>query len=147
MKTPKTEKLLDDFIEKYGETELARILSEKMSGDNSNEDVLTIIANQALHKIPAEHLHGEVYVASEGNVNFVQGADLNHELLKILQPLKHKLREKSWKRVHLVPTGHPVIALQIKNLVYHVLRLNTIDLCYLQGHYYDIEIKRESLLD
>ena len=147
MKNPATEKALDEFIEKHGEAELASLLKEKTSQMNSGEDILTIIANQALHKIPDQYLHGEVYVASEGNVNFVHGVDLKNELLKILQPLKSKLREKSWKRVHLVPTGHPVIALQIKNLVYHVLRLDTIDLCYLQGHYCEIEMKRESLLD
>jgi hypothetical protein len=50
-----------------------------------------------------------------------------------------------WRKVYLVPTGHPVVSMQIKTLVYRVLRMNTIDLVYLNGVYYTLDLDQREV--
>lgn len=67
------------------------------------------------------------------------------ELKTILGRLAVKLRSGRWKRVYLIPTGHPVLSLQIKTMVYRLLRLNTIDLYYKAGTYFEIDLDQRAI--
>ncbi|KUM05050.1 hypothetical protein Cv017_11220 [Chromobacterium subtsugae] len=59
--------------------------------------------------------------------------------------VKDKLMERSWKRIYFIPTGHPIISLQIKLLIYQVTRLNSIDLLYLDGNFVDVDMNIREL--
>ena len=146
MNTPSLKDLLNQAAEICGVERVEGILKELINSNQKKSDVLTIIANDALHKIPPQYFHGELYVASKGNLNFNSKEMVMSELQSILLTVKEKLSEKSWKKVYLIPTGHPILALQIKNLVYHILRLDTADLFYSAGQYYEIEICRADFL-
>ncbi len=107
--------------------------------------VLTIVANAGVHEIPSEHLRGDVFHASHGNWNVSTDGDLRSELQRILTGVAQKLKERPWQIVYLVPTGHPVVSMQIKTLVYRALRLNTIDLAYLNGTYYIVDLDQREI--
>lgn len=55
------------------------------------------------------------------------------------------LRSEQWSFVYLIPTGHPVLSLQIKAMVYRLLRLNTIDLYHKAGTYFEINLDQRAI--
>jgi len=139
-------KLIETYIEEVGLDQLKEILIRETSRSKLDDYSLTIIANQGLHDIPSRFVHGELHIASSGNLNFENREAIIEQYKEILLKLKQKLSEKEWKKVYLVPTGHSTLALQIKSLVYHVLRIDTIDQFYSKGDYYEIEVNVRSLL-
>lgn len=138
--------LIEACIEKIGLDQLKRTLIREINKNRLDDYSLTIIANQGLHEIPSRFIHGQLYIASSGNLNFDSKKAIVEQYEEILSKLRQKLSEKEWKKVYLVPTGHSTLALQIKSLVYHILRIDTIDLFYSKGDYYEIEINVRSLL-
>jgi len=137
--------LLTHLIEKVGAEEAEKVLLHKISEHDAEAVVLTIVANERMHSIPSRFIHGEYYVASSGNLDFGSEEAIVRQYEEILSKLRKKLSEQEWKKVYLVPTGHVTLALQIKNLVYQVLRIDTIDLFYSKGDYHEIEIDFRSL--
>ena len=107
--------------------------------------VLTIVANAGIHEIPAGYLRGEVYEASRGDWDASTEESLLLELRAILSRLAKKLRSGRWKCVYLIPTGHPVLSLQIKAMVYRLLRFNTIDLYYKAGIYFEVNLDQRAI--
>jgi hypothetical protein len=107
--------------------------------------VLTIVANVGVHEIPKAYLRGEVYEASRGDWDASTEEALLLELKAILSRLANKLRSNRWKRVYLIPTGHPVLSLQIKAMVYRLLRFNTIDLYHKAGTYFEINLDQRAI--
>jgi hypothetical protein len=107
--------------------------------------VLTIVANAGVHEIPRDYLRGEVFEASRGDWNASTEEALLLELKAILSRLANKLRSGRWERVYLIPTGHPVLSLQIKTMVYRLLRLNTIDLYYKGGTYIEVNLDHRAI--
>jgi hypothetical protein len=138
-------KLLSQSVETLGTERIEEILREALDAHENQSNSLTIIANSGMHEIPNRFIHGELYIASSGNLNFDTKESITEEYKKILVDLKKKLLEKEWKRVYLVPTGHVTLALQIKLLIYHVLRIGSIDLFYSKGDYHELEIGHRSL--
>jgi hypothetical protein len=136
--------IIKEFIDKFGEDHLEQLLGSRLAEDS----ILTIIGNEGIHSIPPEYIHGEAYVASRGNLDLSSKESIKNEYQIILKNLFVKLNEKSWRKVYFVPTGHTTLALQIKQLVYHVLRQSTVDLFYSKGTYIEIDIDyRDVLLD
>jgi hypothetical protein len=90
-------------------------------------------------------LRGVVYAASHGDWNASTEQDLVIELSRILSGVVRKLRSQHWSRVYLIPTGHPILSLQIKAMVYRILRLNTIDLYYKSGSYFEIDLDQRAI--
>lgn len=70
---------------------------------------------------------------------------MHHELSGILERLVTQLRERQWCRIYLVPTGHPILSLQIKMMVYRLLRRNTTDLFYHDGTYFEIDLDQRAI--
>jgi hypothetical protein len=134
--------IIKEFIDKFGEENLEQLLESRLAEDS----ILTIIGNEGIHSIPSQYIHGEVYVASKGNLNLSSEEAIANEYQIILKKLFAKLNEKSWRKVYFVPTGHTTLALQIKQLVYHVLRQSTVDLFYSKGTYIEIDIDYRELL-
>ena len=144
MSSPDVQELLERAIAVHGAEQVSQVLNELLRA-TPGQRVLTIVANAGVHQIPDRYLRGEVYEASRGNWNATSEAALVGELTKLLEALAAKLRAQSWERVYLVPTGHPILALQIKAMVYRILRLNTVDLYYARGTYFDIDIDQRAV--
>ena len=140
-------KLVDECITAFGddvvENSLATLMNERRLSNES--DVLTIVANAGVHTIPKSYLRGEVYVASHGNWTAVDEKTLNREISEILLAAAKKLKQHPWRKVFLVPTGHPAVSMNIKVLVYRILRINTVDWVYLGGEYYCLEIDQRAI--
>src|SRR5690242_3027812 len=122
--------LLERCVSVRGEELVREQLSGLLNGPSAENETLTIIANSGVHAIPSQYQRGEVYAASHGNWNVSSQSDLEAEFKRILVGLGRKLKQSPWKRIYLIPTGHPALAIQIKLLVYRVTRINTIDLFY-----------------
>ncbi|MBK8809960.1 MAG: hypothetical protein IPN69_04430 [Acidobacteria bacterium] len=119
-----------------------------LSSFATDELTLTIIANAGVHVIPPKYLRGESYSASHGNMDFSTQEVLLVTYKDILSNLAKKLHEKPWSKIYLIPTGHSTLALQIKLFVYHILRIDTINLFYHKGEYFELTINhREVVLD
>jgi len=138
-------KLLDQALKSSGRSRLEATLKGLASDDVSKNGVLTIVANAGVHSIPETFLRGEVYEASRGDWDVSTEEALLLELRGILSRLVSKLRSRRWSRVYLIPTGHPILSIQIKALVYRVLRLNTIDLYYKQGSYFEVDLDQRDI--
>jgi hypothetical protein len=143
-------KSLTDVLEKCvkacGEEVVEKTLSALLAEKQENQNVLTIIANSGIHKIPSHYCRGEVYSASHGNWNISSEEDLKEEFRRILRDLGTKLASRQWSRIYLVPTGHPALSAQIKLFVYRITRVSTIDLVYFNGHYYEIELDHREIV-
>jgi hypothetical protein len=112
---------------------------------DSTKPSLTVVANAGVHRIPAKYLRGEVFEASYGDLDLSTREAATKSIGTILIELAGKLREKEWREIYLVPTGHPVLTAQIKTMIYRVLRKNTVDLLYAGGVYFDIDIDQRKL--
>jgi hypothetical protein len=118
---------------------------KKLGTDEPETTVRTIIANAGVHSIPKAYLRGEVYEASRGDWDVSTEEALLTELRGILSGVVSKLRSQSWSRIYLIPTGHPVLSLQIKAMVYRILRFNTVDLYYKNGFYFEVDLDQRSI--
>lgn len=145
MKPKRLHELLDEVL-KTRDSEEVVVALENLRGQNAPEaTILTIIANAGVHEIPKAYLRGEVYEASRGDWDAKTEEALLLELSRILTGLAKKLRSRPWKHVYLIPTGHPIVSLQIKSMVYRLLRLNTIDLYYKAGAYFEIDLDQRAI--
>jgi len=128
-----------------GPDEVRTALMNLDTGPGSDLDSLTIIANAGIHEIPKAFLRGEVYEASRGDWDASTEEALIGELITILSRLANKLRSQQWQRVYLIPTGHPILSIQIKAMVFRLLRLNTIDLYYKAGKYFEVDLDQRGI--
>jgi hypothetical protein len=138
-------KLLDKAVKARGVSPVEEALQGLLKPDAPESTVLTIIANAGVHEIPRIYRRGEVYKASQGDWDASTEEALRRELRAILARLANKLRSRRWQRVYLIPTGHPVLSVQIKAMVYRLLRINTVDLYHKAGTYFEIDIDQRAI--
>jgi hypothetical protein len=127
------------------ETVEKRLSSLLLEPEQSEEAILTIIGNCGVHVVPSQYLRGEVYCASHGNWDASSQEALDAEFKRILGELGRKLNERVWKKIYLIPTGHPALSVQIKLFVYRITRINTVDLFYKNGQYYELDINHREI--
>lgn len=127
-----------------GQARVTEVLA-KLAQEKDGGHTLTLVANAGVHTIPNEYLRGEIYEVSRGNWIAQTHDELVEELAGLLSNLARHLRLRAWRKVYLIPTGHPVLTANIKLLVYRVLRLNTIDLYYKDGSYLEISIDHRAI--
>jgi hypothetical protein len=134
-------KAVEKFILKYGEDKLVDLVTHQ-----SNENILTIIANAGVHPYHALHKRGEIFVASEGSLDFSSKESAVAEIEVVLVRVAKKLKEKRWSHVYLVPFGPAPLSLQIKSIVHKVLDIETIDVLHLgNGAHVDICLSPRSI--
>lgn len=134
-----TEDLVQKFINIHGEKALIDELERKPNKENGK--VLTIISNGGVHPLNALHQRGEVFVASEGNIDFSTKSSTERAITKILHGVASKLQSQTWETIYLVPFGPSVLSMLIKSLVYKVLYIETIDVLHAgESIHFDIEI-------
>lgn len=126
--------LVEDFIRNHGESKLIDVLSPE-----SHDNILTIVSNAGVHPYHALHKRGEIYIASEGTLDFSSKESAIAEIESVLLRVAKKLKEKRWSRVYLVPFGPAPLSLQIKSLVHKILDIETIDVLHVgNGMHVDI---------
>lgn len=145
MKSSEIRELLDQAVASSGSDRVVAVLQSLARSDPPDEGILTVVANAGIHSVPSVFLRGDVYEASRGDWDAATEEALLLELRHILSGLVHKLRSRQWSRVYLIPTGHPILSLQIKAMVYRILRLNTIDLYYKAGSYFEVDLDQRAI--
>ncbi len=133
MKVSELRKLLDQAVQSSGNDRVVAALENLAATDQPEKGVLTIVSNAGIHSIPEAFLRGEIYEASRGDWDVSTEEALKTELTRILARLVIKLHRGHWRRVYLIPTGHPILSLQIKTMVYRVLSQH--DRFVLQGRF------------
>jgi len=135
---------INKLLEKYSYQQLKDRILELEESNNASSNILTVISNAGIHKFPEKYLRGEIYTASSGNIATNTSKEINGEIKVILKNLHEKLNEKNWKIIYLIPTGHPVVSSHIKSFIYRVRRINTIDVFYVNGQYFEVNIDHRS---
>lgn len=126
-------KKLSLLLDMYGRD---AIEAEINSVETDTATELTIVANAGLHPIPAAFTFGQLYIASEGNLDFSSIKSVDKEIDKILKNLKVILKSRRWRKIYLIPFGHSVISMNIKMAVFRTLRIETSDIFYFgEGQY------------
>lgn len=123
---------LQTLIDKYGINEIR----EYIDGVGEQKHDLTIVSNAGLHRISENILNGEVFEFTTGNIAMCNQEEMKDDLREPIARLVNKLNQRAYKNIYLVPTGPAVLALLIKNIVYTISRINTIDLVYTSGQYF-----------
>ena len=136
--------LLDAAVGSAGAERVTEVLTS-LARQETLTDTLTLVSNAGVHTIPDNYLHGDIYEVSRGDWTASTPAEVHEELTRLLRGLAHKLRSRPWRQVYLVPTGHPILTVNVKLLVYRLLRINTIDLYYRVGQYIEVHIDHRRL--
>lgn len=137
---------IQELKEIYGESAVKNAINEWGIYDKKVREC-TIIVNSGLHSFPESLLRGEVYEFSRGMLDFSSGDRVEKQIMELLIELAKFLRTEKWNRVYIVISGHCILSMQIKMLVYRLTRLETIDWFYDgSGNYYDIKIPMREIL-
>lgn len=129
--------LVADYITLNGEDAFVALIKKSAKQESQ---VLTIIVNAGVHPVLAEHKRGEVFIASSGNIDFSSKKNIENEFREILLNVAKKLQSQNWNKIYIVPYGPSVLSMLIKNLVYRVLYINTVDILHVgSGVHYDID--------
>ena len=131
-----------------GKTKVLQTLSE-VAETKAVEDDLTIIVNEGVHHLDDEFKRGDVFIASQGSLDFSSAETVHAEYQRVLVATAQKLKSRSWKRVYIVPFGPTTLSMQIKLLVYSICGLQSIDVMQLNGETrIDLDINlRELIVD
>lgn len=121
-------KTVEDYIGLFGPERVLNKLSELTLSDEPN--ALTIVCNAGVHRLPNDILIGEVYYASEGNIDFASSESVLAEYDRILLNIATTLKSSRWDRIYVIPHGPTTLAMQIKLLCYRVLGFETVDWFY-----------------
>jgi hypothetical protein len=146
MTTDALQKSLKDLIATYGVELLQREL-RRLDPSDPVENVLTIVSNSGTHALPKEHLHGTVYFASEGSLDFSSGEEIKKQFEQILINLARVVKSKRWNKIYLLPFGPSALTMLIKLLVFRITYIDTWDIIYLgNGKYSEIQIETRDLI-
>lgn len=123
---------VEKLIREHGKEEVLSA-AESVELHDAKSQQLTILCNKGMHPVPTEIVRGELFVASEGNLNFSTPKDVESEIESILSRTAQKIRSRAWQEIYIIPHGHVVISMQIKFLCYRILGVETIDWFYLSS--------------
>jgi len=125
-------------------TELADEIYDTLFPPSSGDDSLTIVANQGVHAIDESKLPGEVFYASHGNLGGspMTAEDLQADLVAALSVAATKLKERHYQTVYIVPSGLPVLSLNLALVVHQVTSKPAVILQYDRegGDYWPIQL-------
>jgi hypothetical protein len=142
----KTKGCIEGFIQQLGEEALVEVLSESLKR-RTDEYTLTIICNRGVHAIPESTVRGEEFTLSEGRSIDTSSTESMHQSVSaILAPLARKLKEKNWRQIYIVPSGHPLLYAHAKLMVFQITRIETIDSVYVgDGEYIDLYVSHRAI--
>lgn len=139
-------KALDQLVGKYGsENVLRKALSYQQ--EEVSDSILTIVCNLGPHPLPHEIVRGELFIASEGNLDFSSHIEVEKSITNVLEGVIKKVSSKQWTSIYLVPFGHVTLAMQIKALCHRILGIETIDWFYLSTvGYFPLKLSTRELI-
>lgn len=148
MVTDRLQGLLLECEEKMGSAEVERVLKLLLSDGRDDEElILTIVANAGVHHMPPDIKRGEVFILSEGSLDFSTKDTIVREFSDCLVQLAAELKRKAWKKIYLVPFGPTTLSALAKLVVFRVTGMETIDVMHVGGGaYVDVEIDARSLI-
>jgi hypothetical protein len=126
------EKALEKAISSLGHEKVLDILL-KATQKKHKTQTLTIIANKGVHQISEKFLRGDIFVASEGSLDFSSPEAIHQEFELILKKTAKKLKSNDWKKVFIIPFGPAPLSMQIKLLVYRVCGIESIEIMHIPG--------------
>lgn len=131
------DKVLRDLLESYPPSVIKSSLNRISRQSHNNE--LTVVVNFGMHALPEEILRGDVFFFSEGNVDI--SSDGVKETVELLSKRAVKyLRRKTWNKVNVIPSGHPLLVAMATLIVYRVTRISPTVVFYVDGDYRDVEL-------
>lgn len=142
----RTKRCIEEFIALHGETALIQMLATKLD-EQSDAYTLTIVCNRGAHAIPDSMVRGEEFTLSEGrSVDTSTNQGMNRSVTEILTRLARKLKEKNWKKIYMIPSGHPLLYAHAKLMVFQITRIETTDVVYLgNGEYEELYVSHRTL--
>jgi hypothetical protein len=144
--TKEVKSLVEDFSNTFGEKELEKLLLSRLQ-QSSGTNVLTIICDDTLHKIPSHLIEGESFVFSTGNFDTTSEDAVARYLALRTVALCEQLNSKTWKRIRLIFSGHAILAATAKLAIYRVTHLETEDVLYFGEHgYLEINLRLREVL-
>jgi hypothetical protein len=144
--TKEISSLVQKFSETFGDEELVKLLSSKLER-SATENVLTIICDNTLHKIPSDLIEGELFIFSSGSFDTSSEQAMRTYLEDRVLALFVTLNTKTWKRIRLIYSGHAILASTAKLAVYRVTHLETEDVLYFgEKGYLRISLRLRDLL-
>lgn len=144
--TKEIDSLVELFSKTFGEKELEKLLSSRLE-QFKGANVLTIICDDTLHKIPSRLIDGELFVFSSGNFDTSSELAISQYLESRIVALCAKLNTRIWKRIRLIYSGHAILASTAKLAIYRVTHLETEDVLYFGEHgYLQISLRLRDVL-
>ncbi len=140
------QKSLRELIDTYDVEQLHSEL-RRLASSEQDQNVLIIVSNSGTHPLPEEHLHGIVYFASEGSLDFSSGAAVKRQFEHILIKLSSIVKGKQWNKVYILPFGPWALTMLIKLLVFRITCSDIYDIIYLgNDKYAEIQIETRDLI-
>ena len=142
----KTKKSIEEFIKQRGEDALVEVLSTILNRQ-ADEYTMTIVCNRGVHAIPESMVRGEEFTLSEGrSIDTSSREKMYDSVSEILVPLARTLKEKNWRRIYMIPSGHPLLYAHAKLMVFQITRIETTDCVYVgDGQYVDLYVSHRSI--
>jgi hypothetical protein len=142
-----TERAIASYLRTVGFDRARKVLDKAEAREAKKIGTLTIIANHGLHHIPPRFLRGEVFVLSRGTLDLSNAKQIQITFTRLLRPLAQKLRAEQWRRIYIIPTGHPTLSMQAKLLVFRITRIESTEVFYLgNGRYLDLSLDQRRLI-
>jgi len=120
-------------IDSAGRAKVVDMLNHLAVDTPSSELTLTIVVNSGVHHLADEYLRGDVFVCSEGSLDFSSPASVHTEFRRVLTNTARKLKSRAWSCVYIVPFGPATLSMQVKLLVYRVCGIESIDVMNIPG--------------
>lgn len=134
------------LVRRNGTEWVTRELADAESSEDNRTQTLTIVSNVGIHPLPGEILQGQVFLASEGNLDFSSMDKIKLQYIDILTRLAQKLKEQEWTDIYILPFGHCTLSMQIKLLIYRVTRIEAKEIFHIGGGKYGILSIEQRLL-
>jgi hypothetical protein len=100
---------------------LAAEIEAAVTAREADDAALVIVCNKGVHAIDESRLPaGRVFYASQGNLAMESAEALGLSVEAALLEAARALKERDWRRVYIVPSGLPVLAIALASLVYQV---------------------------
>src|SRR5437868_1942619 len=96
---------LNAALKAVGQEAVLHCLLKLSGGQRPEQDTLTIVTNVGVHNLPEEYVHGELFIASSGSLDFSSPESIHGEFRRILIRTAQKLKSKSWRKVYIIPFG------------------------------------------
>ena len=123
------ENKISEYLSQNSELQLEQLLSSHLN-EPSNQETLTVICDNVVHRIPDDLIIGEKFIMSKGNFDTSSNVSIDKDLGGIAAELIEVLKSNDWKSIRVIFTGHAILGALAKYLSYRICHLETTDIIY-----------------